>query len=145
MGKYLNNPVTLVTLIIGFVVLCGIIAVIVITGHDPSAYVGTIGTLVVAITGLAALGGQQQKVLSNTNGTLSAKDAKINELNAHNTALIGALVAQQAAPTPEHAANAVETVNNITATASGSPDVPNLPTIPPLPTIPAAPTTTPAS
>lgn len=138
----LKNPVTLVTLVVAFVVIAGLVAVLVLFGHDPQQYVGSLGSLAVAIAGILTLGAQQQKtsaqvdaVQKQTNGTLSAKDATITQQQQQITALTASLVAAHAAPDSSTAAQAVQTAQAVTAVA---PAVPNLPAIPDLPTIPAA-------
>lgn len=147
----LKNPVTLVTLVAAFVVLAGIVALLVLFGHDPSQYISSLGSLGVVVAGILTLGAQQQKtnadvaqVKSQTNGTLSAKDATIEQQRQQITALTASLVAQHAAPDQVSAAQAVQNAQAVTATVPTIPSpttaaaVPDLTPIPLLPTIPSA-------
>lgn len=144
----LKNPATFVTIIVAFVVLAGLIAVLILFNHDPSTYVTSIGSLTVVVAGLLSVGVQQSKTdakvdqaVSNTNGTLSAKQAKIDQLQQQNTALLASLVAQHAAPDPATAAQAVETAQAVQeavpvpAEQAPSVTVPDLAPIPPLPSV----------
>lgn len=84
----------IVTIAATLVAVLGFATYLIGTGHDVTSYVGTVTTLVALIPGLIGINVAQKKqaeklanVEKNTNGTLSARDAKIASLEAENKAL----------------------------------------------------------
>lgn len=78
MGKLTTGSLAII--VTGIVVVFGFIAVIIITGNDVNTYIGSITNLL-AVTGIGTLLSQKvEKVQKQTNGTLSAKEKKIAEL-----------------------------------------------------------------
>lgn len=81
----LKSPLGFTAAVIGFL---GVIAGVVFeveTGHDPSATVAIIGTILAAS---GVLGSQQSKISGQTNGTLTAKEAQIAALVQTVTSLL---------------------------------------------------------
>jgi hypothetical protein len=82
------------------VVLAGLIVVIIVTGHDPSAYLVSITTLiplVAALFGLDRLTKSTDQIKTNTNGTLSAMRAELATATAKLNAALALLPPAQAA------------------------------------------------
>jgi len=80
-------------LVTAFLVVIAMLLVLVLTGHDPMAFVIVIGTLLPSVAGFVALLNNQQKqgatidtIKTQTNGTLSALtqryDSAIAKLNS---------------------------------------------------------------
>lgn len=103
------TPWILALLIFGFLVVIGLVALVMLTGHDALSFVYDIGSLLTAIAAFTALFNNQRKqsedirtVKSNTNGTLSALLAKVESLTQKLNIALAKLPPEDATEVIEH-------------------------------------------
>lgn len=99
----------------------GLIVLLILTGHDPSSLVGELPLLAAVAASLFGL----DKVVRNTNGTLSDLQAKNDALTAENAALRSvatpAQITQVAPIIPDTAATATQPAKPIADPISATP------------------------